>query len=792
MLRNYLRTALRNIRRNKLYSSINIGGLAIGIAVCMTIMLYVLHEYSYDRFHRQATNIYSVADSAKFGAAKIRFLYTSYSTASLARSTDPAVKGFLRWYQPTQQVSLRETHTANAKFFESHNFLFADSNFFDFFTFPLKRGVPGHVLQRPHTIVITETAAKKYFGSADPIGKTLRFNDTAIFEVTGIAKDLPSNTDIRFDFVASLSSMADMREYKDYLNSARVSSGPFRTWLLLSDPSAAPRVAASLTRLARTGDPNGVVLTSELDPLTENHLYNNTGDTSNLRYLKMFPIVAGLVLLLALINYMSLATARASTRAKEIGVRKVIGAGKKGIAGQFYAESALYAVLSFVTGFLLFLLIRPFFFDLLQLHIDTAFLFDYRIVLTFTGLLALVILGAGSYPALLLSSYNPVSVLYGRATGRGGAGLRRVFTVLQFTISVMLIVCSTVIIRQVDYIRHTDTGIDRENVVMIPIGKNMHHAGALRQEISALPGVRDLAVSLFPMYGWYNVMFIPLEGKKEPVPLNFLNVDDHYIQVLGLQWKLPPPTALALDGTRQIVLNEAAINLLGLSSTRPGQPVNLGGNDPMTLAGVLKDFNYLSLQQKIAPLALMIKKDTAFNTGSLFVKIAAHTNIPTILASIRGIFERYDTSTPFEYQFMDDAFNNLYKAEDRLASILSVFTLLTLIIACLGLFALAAFTAQQRTKEIGIRKVLGASVSGIVTLLSRDFLRLVIVAILIACPLAWWLMNSWLKDFAYRIHIGAWVFLGTGLLTAGVALATIFFQSLIAARANPAHSLRTE
>jgi putative ABC transport system permease protein len=432
------------------------------------------------------------------------------------------------------------------------------------------------------------------------------------------------------------------------------------------------------------------------------------------------------------------------------------------------------------------------------LPVDSSFLLAPRVLACFAGLLLVVILASGSYPALVLSAFNPVAVLYGRLSRRGGESIRKGFIVFQFTISMSLVLCSVIIGKELYFIRHTDTGLDRDNVVMIPFGTSLHHYEAFKREVQALPGIRQAATAHYPMYKGYDAFSAQLAGSDKQTSLNIFSVDDDFIPLLGLQWKEKPALPAELTDGQHILLNETAVGHLGLSGdTDPvGQQVHLG-NKNYKVAGILADFNYQSLQDKIGPLCLFVGKDTASAWGSevsgcLFGKIQAHANVPTVLDAIRRIYVRYDQRTAFEYQFMDDAFNSQFKAEDRLAGLFSAFTGITIFIACLGLFALATFSAQQRVKEIGIRKVLGASVTSISVLLSRDFLRPILLSVLIASPLSWWVMHSWLQNFAYRTPISWWVFPATGGGLLLIAQLTVLFRTAKAARANPAINLRSE
>lgn len=796
MLFNHLHIAFRTFRRNKLYSLINVGCLAIGIAVAMTILLYVLHEHSYDRWQANADRIFAVSVEMKVGSSSINSDRLSYPAAQLVRQADGNVESFIRAQAPYQPPVLGNAASPAETFNPEKQVLFADSNFFRFFSYHMVKGDPATALVRPYSVVITATAAKRYFGNDDPIGKTLLYNKSYPLEVTGVCADPPSNTSIDFECVVSGASMRTMKEMEGIMRSQIVQGGSFMTWIMLRDPAAAGKVEQTFDRLAAEAAANndGEKDKYTLSALPAIHLGNNFGDSTHTRYLKIFPLVAGLILLLALINYMSLATARAMVRAKEVGVRKVMGAGRRTLAAQFYAESTVYALVSFAAGTGLFFLFRPAFLHLLQLRIDTGFLLSPVLLGSFAVLLAIVIAASGSYPSLVLSGFRPVAVLYGKLSRRRGSErVRKGFLIFQFTISMALIICSFIIEKQLYYIRHTDTGIDRENVVMIPFDKNLPHYSAYKREVEALPGVALAATAHYPMYKGYDAFFTTDPGKSMMMPI--MSVDDHFAAILGLKWKQKPAADWVLYDGKHILLNETAVAKLGLEGDPVGQRVKM--DQDFTVAGVLKDFNYQSLQGKVGPLCLFVGKDTASAWGTrvngcLFVKINPHVNVPTLIAGLRSVYGRYDRMTPFTYQFLDDAFDNQYKAEDRLAGLFGIFTAITIVIACLGLFALATFAAQQRLKEIGIRKVLGASVGSIGLLLSRDFLRPVILSVLIASPLAWWAMHRWLEDFAYRTPISWWVFplAGSGLLL--VAQLTVLFRTVKAARTNPTVNLRNE
>jgi putative ABC transport system permease protein len=797
MLTHYLRVALRTFRRNKLYSLINVGCLAIGIAAAMTILLFVLHEHSYDRWQANGKRIFALSATYSFGTSTYSSNYVSSVTAQLVKAADSRVEGYIRAYGVFQKPVIQRIDDPNVKFKVKAPFLFADSNFFRLFSYHLLRGDPAAVLKRPYTVVLSERAAKQFFGNSDPVGKVLLYNDRYRLEVTGVSADPPSNSMIDYDGIASFSSLPTMKEMAGEWQYQTVQGGNFRTWFLLKDASDSSKVEQTINRLGNLPAETKVTSKDEyrLTALTDVHLKADFGDAADIKYLTIFPLVAGLILLLALINYMSLATARAVVRAKEVGVRKVIGAGRASIAAQFYTESTVYALLAFIIGIGLFLLLRTYFFQLVGLKIDWTFVLSSPVLGCSSTLLVLVILISGGYPSLVLSAFKPVAVLYGKLSRqRGGERVRKGFLVFQFSISMSLILCSAIIQKEMYYIRHADTGVNRENILLVNFDTHLHHYQAFKREVEALPGVVKAATADYTLYSAYTGYLVTPKAPAKPFMLPVLHVDNDFIDLLGLQWKQRPGLNDFYDGNH-VVLNEQAVNSLGVQGNPVGQTVNV--MDDKVVSGVLRDFNYQALRGKIGPICLFAGRDTDTTwgnsmSGCLMARVQAHVNLPTLLASMRKIYGSYDRMNPFDYSFLDETFDNQYKAEDRLAGLFGIFTAITIIIACLGLFALATFAAEQRLKEIGIRKVLGASVGSIGALLSRDFLRPVLLAVVIASPVAWWIMHRWLQDFAYRTEFSWWIFPLAGGALLLVALGTVLFRALGAARMSPVSNLRSE
>jgi putative ABC transport system permease protein len=797
MIFNYIKIAWRNLTKQKLYSLINISGLAIGLAVCMMIMMYVAHETSYDRFHKNANLVFIPHAQIKMGGSVMNMEYLSYASGGIIKQSQPTVKAYMRTLGYFKPVIVNTPSAADAKFSED-KLLFADPGFFNFFSFKLLSGSANDVLNKPFTVVLSRDMAKKYFGTNDPIGKTITIKtDSAYtYQVTGVAENAPSNSSIKFNFVASNQSLLAMKEAPALVGApSQLSYGSFSVYLQLKNAADTATLAKGMNAMAK-GEKIFDDIKFKFDALTDTHLHG-FDSFSNIKYLKIFPLVAGLILLLALVNYMSLSTARATLRAKEVGVRKVAGASRKAIAIQFYVESALFTVLSFILGYLLCYLITPWFLNVLELKIDNSFLYSPQVLLLLGGLLLLTALVAGSYPSLVLSAFKPVVTLKGKMGKQaGGVTVRKIFTTLQFAISIGLIICGIVIDRQLYFFRHADTGIDKDNVVMVPIGSSVGKKyPAFKHDVQSLAGVSGVATSHTAMFKGYDVSFFDGKAKGENVAIAFLIADKNFMQTLGLKWKYPPAANIELVSRTKTIINESAITALHLPANPIGSFIK-SGDQKIEVVGVLKDFNFTSMESTVKPLTLYIANDTDKYFSkfgcNLFAKVKPHTNLPTLISTMQGIYKKYDEDTPFNYTFMDDAFNEQYKAEDRLASIFSIFTSITIVLATMGLFGLAAFTIEQRTKEIGIRKVLGASLASINALLSQDFLKLVVLAIVIASPVAWWAMHNWLQNFAYRINISWWMFAAAGAAAVITAIITVSYHAIRAGIANPVDSLRSE
>ncbi len=799
MLRNYLLLALRGLRRHPLYSFINIGGLAAGLAVSVLILLYVAHEFSYDGFHANGERIFKTMGRANYGGEQVNLLGMSAQVGPrLQRALPGVVLGQVRSQESPRAVLKTSTGFHS---FEDH-LHFADASAFRVFTLPFLRGNPALALTRPGTLVLTETLAKKYFGTENPLGKILTYNGQFPLEVTGVVQDLPSNSTLDFEgFIsfATLNTVARTDEsVKRQLEDQTVGFGGYITYFLLRSPTDRGRVERMIQRLQKQGlfDPKQKPDEFILEPLRDLHLYGAFVDHSQ-QYHGVFLGVALTILLLALINYMNLATARATQRAKEIGVRKTLGGLRKQVAAQFYVESALTTVLAFALGMALVLWLRPLFFGWLDLRVDARFLSEPLFLQLLAGVLVLSVALAGSYPALLLSRFAPVEVLKGRFSKTGGAGVRRVLTVFQFVVSVGLIGCSLVVYQQLTFLKTQKAGLDKAGVVVVPVPATLaRHYAAFKAELRQQPGIQRVSAASWPLFKSGMSMFFTKTPKtKKEVMLMVASVDNSFFETMGVPWKTRPATAPGTRPENTLVLNQAALPQLDLKGNPVGEKLELGIKT-YDIEGVVQDFNLFSLRQQQQGLAITVSPDTASSLlaqgGCFYLKLAPGTDVPRQLARVEALFKRYEAEYPFEFYFLDEAYAALYKLEARLGAMFAVFTGVALLIACLGLFGLATFAVETRTKEIGIRKVLGASVASIVTLLSGGFVKLILISVVIASPLVWWAMQRWLQDFATRIDFGGWIFALAGGLALVVALLTVGAQAVKAALANPVDSLRSE
>ena len=807
MLRNYLKIALRNLVRNKVYSFINVFGLAIGIATCLVISLFVVDELSFDRFHAKADQIVRVTFGGVMSGEVMKEAGVMAPVAQSLKNDFPEVLEATRMQQKIENFKI----IYKGKTFKENKMAAVDANFFQVFTLPFLKGDVKTALVEPNTLVITEETARRYFGNEDPIGKTLFFkNANSYKKVTGVIAEIPANSHFHFGI---FSSMADVPEAK----STSYMSGTFYTYLVLPagydyrklqaklplfvEKHMSDELKLSLGMTLKEFRKKGNDIGLNLQPLTDIHLRsdftNNIEAGGNIRYVYIFGAIALFMLLIACINFMNLSTASASKRAKEVGIRKVLGSFQTDLIGQFLFESILLASIALLLALGLVQLLLPVFNGLADKNLSLPFASN---PLLLAGLLAFGILVgilAGSYPAFFLSSFKPVAILKSRfTTSRKSIGLRSGLVVFQFFISIFLIVGTVVVSRQLAYIQNKRLGFEKEQILVV---RNTDALGSREQvwKDKLLQDRRVVNVSnsgFLPVGSSYEnrISTFPDGNSTQIRRTQVYQIDDRYIPTIGMKilagrnFSKNFPTDSA-----GVIVNEAMAKLFGWGKNAVGHKVNYfkdnkGGTAQATVIGIVKDFHYKSLHEEIAPLMMVLS-----STPGLIIKVKP-TDVSGLLASLKTEWKTFNVEEPFSYSFLDEDFDKTYVAERKTSTILGIFAGLTIFIACLGLFGLATFTADQRTKEIGIRKVLGASAGQIVGLLSKDFMKLILIACAFAFPLSWYAMHQWLQDYAYRIDMGWWIFIASGILALAIALLTVSFQAVKAALANPVESLRSD
>lgn len=805
MFKNYLKVALRNLWKNKAFSAINIIGLATGLAVCLLIVLYVKDELSYDKYNVNANRIYRLDADIYFNNTQATFAVAPNPLAPALVRDYPVVKQMVRLNYQGDILIKKDNQNV-----QDHHAVFADSTFFKVFTVPMIAGNPFTALNEPNSIVIDETTAKKYFNSTDVLGKTLYVDNSTNCKITGVIKDMPRQSHCHFSFIRPRSTGNDSWLSNNAASYILVQPGVSRGKLqgyvnatinnyLAKDLQE--QLHSSLNDLEKKG--NHFIY--HLMPLTDIHLHSDKSyeieGNGNITYVYIFSIIAIFILLIACVNFMNLSTARSANRAKEVGIRKVAGSLRSHLIIQFLTESVLLSFFSLLIAILLATALLPLFNQLAGKEMQVSTLFSTWLLPVMIALVFVVGCIAGSYPAFYLSSFQPIQVLKGKvAKGFKSSWLRSSLVVFQFSISIILIIGTLVIYSQLNYIRSRKIGYDRDQVLVLHNAYNLNdQVKTFRNELLNIPGVTQATITgdlptgtNYDSEGWFRDA--SLDAAKAVLFTNFY-VDENYIPTLGM--KMEKGRNFSKDfpsDSTGIIINEAAVKTLGFKDPlkemlyRPD--FRRGGNmKPIAyhVVGVVKDFNYSSMHQTVGPLIIQLGD----NHGSIALRANAK-NIASIINSIQTKWKSMVPGQPFSYTFMDADFNKVYDAEQRTGKLFITFAVFAIFIGCLGLFGLVTYAAEQRTKEISVRKVLGASVSGIVVMLSRDFAKLVLVASLIAFPVAWWAMNQWLQSFAYRINISWWVFVIAGVAAILIALITVSFQAIKAAIANPVKSLRTE
>ncbi|MBN1273377.1 MAG: ABC transporter permease [Candidatus Aminicenantes bacterium] len=786
MFKNYLKMAFRSLKRQKSYSLINIFGLAVGIACCLFITLWVLDELSFDRFHEHADLLYRVEFDQDYSGEMFHVNVTPHPLAPEIKSEIPEIEEAARLNRMEEIL----VQVGDKRFIESRTAA-VDPSFLSMFSFPLVKGEPSTALSSPQSLVISEDTARKYFGDTNPIGKTMTVNTDRDFTVTGVFQNMPSNSTIKFDmaFPYALLQVLD-RNLENWQNNS------ITTYVKLAELSSHERIGEKIEAVIKKHT-DTLNQTYFIRPVTDIHLKstfgfgNNRGET---QYVAIFSIIAIFVLLIACINFINLTTARSAKRALEVGMRKVVGAVKSQIIRQFYTEACLFTFFALFLSLGLVVLLLPSFNNLSGKEISLEILAHGPMPLFLIGIALITGILSGSYPALFLSSFQPTKVFRGpQSHGSQKKLFRRTLVIVQFALSIGLIIGTGIVTRQLEFIKNKNLGFEKEHLLTIPMRAGLRETySAFKKELLQSPDIAAVSAAEYqPFFIAGNFAGADWEGKdpEQSISFSFCGVDFDYIEATGIKMKEGRSFSreFSSDADSAVIVNETALEVMGMESA-VGKRFSLDEDDPRKIIGVVNDFHFLSMHKKIEPLVLFI------GTGRLErVLIRVHgVSVDKALSFIEKTWNRLLPQYPFEYNFMNQYYDTLYRSEQRMEALLKVFSILAIFIACLGLLGLASYAAEQRTKEIGIRKALGASPGQVGALLCREFFFLVLAANLFAWPVTYLAMHSWLQNFAYRapMHWGLFV-LAAGLALA-VALAAVGYQAVKAASANPVKALRYE
>jgi putative ABC transport system permease protein len=812
MLKNYFKIALRNLLKNKTFSLINISGLAAGLACFILIALYVADELSYDRFYKNANRIYRVHSDMVFGGNKLHLAVTCDPMGATLKKDYPQVEQYVRFYAP---MNIRLMKKGN-EYIRETNTVFADSTLFDVFTLPAVAGNPKTSLNEPNTVVITEKIAKKYFGTSDAVGKTIAEGDAAneIYKVTAVIKDMPHNSHFNFDFIFPMKN-ADY-QWGNYL------SNNHQTYIVLKEGTDYKQFEKNFNQLidkyilpqakqfmniTSMDDfkKAGNKLEYSLMPLTDIHLHSDRqaemGVNGNIQYVYIFSVIALLVLLLACINFINLSTARSAGRAKEVGIRKVLGTERKSLVSQFLAESTLTVFISTGIAIAITGLALSWFNNLAGKELLFTELFQLKYIFFLLALPIVVGLVAGAYPAFFLSAFKPIAVLKGKINaGFKRSYSRNVMVTVQFCISIFIITGTFIVYRQLNYIQTKKLGFNREQVLIVRGTMALqNNKAAFKEEVSKLSGVNDATYAGFlPVansarndntFSTSTVM-----DAKNGISMQVWTADEKYIPFMGMEMAQGRNFSKDFStDSNAVILNETAAKLMGIDNP-VGKKIYTYDQGPNGLfqitynvIGIVKNFHFESLKQNVGPLCFKYGK----SDWAMAFKVNT-ANMQNLVAGVESKWKSLAPGQPFVYSFMDEWFDDMYRVEQRTGKLGFTFAIIAILIACLGLFGLASYMTEQRVKEIGVRKVLGASVTNLTTMLSKDFIKLVVIASFITIPVAWWVMGKWLQDFAFRVNIAWWVFAAAVFIALMIALVTVSSQAVKAALQNPVKSLRTE
>jgi putative ABC transport system permease protein len=804
MLKNYIKVAIRNLLRYKIYSIINILGLALGITSTILLALFVQNELTYDNYYPESKNMYRVTSELKMGNKEYNLAIVAPVLAQVALAEIPEIKKTARF-----RVAGNYIVKYNNISFDENKICFADNSVIDLFAINLLSGSPQTALVEPSSIILSEKTAEKYFNNENPIGKTLTLDNSSDFMVTGVFKSIPQNTHFDIDFMISMPSLAESKQLSWLQNN-------YQTYFILKDGADPKVVKAKLDgMLVKYRGPemekalgvtfaqleeNGGIGAYFLQPVRDIHLYSDLqaeiGVNGDIKYVYIFSIIAAFILLIACVNFMNISTARSATRAKEVGIRKVLGSYKKGLVWQFLTESFLTTLISLIIAIGLIELLMPYFNNLIEKQLTLEYFNNPFILYSIFSVLIVIGFLAGSYPAFVLSSFKPAEVLKGKVkAGTKSGNLRSSLVIFQFTASIILIISTLVVLNQLNYIQNKNLGFNKENVITLNNTNLLGKSDQLfKEKMLQYPEVKSATVSGYlPVPSGYNQTMMWPQGKTDngsSIPR--WDVDHDYLSTMGIKIVEGRDFSreFSTDSTG-LILNQAAVKLFGfdnpIGKIISRQYNNAGDFTNHTVIGVVKDFHFQTLRNSIAPLAIF------FGNSNSIISFRTNTaDISSVIKKLKVTWNEMAPGQPFSYSFLDERFENMYRGEQRISEIFGTFAFLAIFIGCLGLFSLSAFITEQKTKEIGIRKVLGSSSTLIVTMLSKEFVKLVVIAFIIASPIAYYLMNKWLMEFEYKTDLSLWIFLSAGLISLAIAVATVSYQAVKAAIANPVDSLRSE
>ncbi|MEP7141468.1 MAG: FtsX-like permease family protein [Ferruginibacter sp.] len=809
MIKNYFKIAIRFFMRNKTFGIINVTGLATGTLCCLYILLYVMDQYSYDRHHANANNIYRITSLLKTEGDKINKMATASPPVAPAMKKD--ISEVMQFTRVVGAIGVSQHLLRyNEKSFYEKEAVFADSTFFDVFNYHFTNGNPSKALAEPYSVVLLKETSDKLFGNSEPIGKRIEIDNSYgkhDFIITGVVDESLGKSHIHANIFIAMNSggIGDFVRSSDAWAGQNFTNSYVKLYPSANAAAVERKLPAFLKKYGQDQlQSRGMQKELHLQPVTSIHTtpgYDaEMGKTVSPSFLTILLLIAGLIQIIACINFMNLSTARASKRAREVGVRKVIGAGRKDLIKQFIGESVLLSLAAMLLTLPLLWIALPYLNEVTKADIHFSFIRDYRIGLMLAGLVLTTGLLAGSYPAFYLSAFSAVKVMKGNFSNHISVmGIRKSLIVFQFVLSIVLITGIIVIYNQLHYINNRDLGFEKDQKLIF----TFHTGDSKKQMETFANSLRQLAevkavskANNYPGQPVFNDVGLFLKGGNMQTAKNaqFMKTDEFFAKAIGI--KIFAGRDFRLNDSGKVLINETYLKKLGLAAKNAEgtklyfQQSEKDPIDAYEIAGVMKDFNYNSLHENVNPLMLMYNKSEG-GLSHLIVAVNSN-NYKTLLNKIESSWRSYLPAVPFEYNFLDEEVQKQYDAEITLGRIINSFAVMAILISCLGLFGLSAFTAEQRTKEIGIRKVLGAGSFNLTALLSKDFLKLVIVAIVIATPLSWWAADKWLQDFAYRINISGWIFFAAGTLALLIALLTVSFHTIRASVANPVESLRTE